>query len=121
MWLRKKQRVKDKEFDLLGRALMREAKVSEAEMETIASSPFPYTRLRARIAAEQERRAIVGETWIGMLIIARRAIPAMLVFAVVMIGLLLVTVRRAPQAVGSLSHDEVLASILNLDEQGVTR
>jgi len=120
MWLRKKQRVKDKEFDRLGRALMREAKVSEAEMETIASSPFPYTRLRARIAAEQERRAIVGETWIGMLIVARRAIPAMLVFAVAMIGLFLVTVHRAPQA-GSLSHDEVLASILNWDEQGVTR
>ncbi|HKE03933.1 MAG TPA: hypothetical protein VKE91_07735 [Blastocatellia bacterium] len=99
---------------------MREAKVSEAEMETIASSPFPYTRLRERIAAEQERRAIVGETWIGMLIVARRAIPAMLVFAVAMIGLFLVTVHRAPQA-GSLSHDEVLASILNWDEQGVTR
>jgi len=72
----------NEQLDELGRALLRHASASnEAEAEAVAASPFMYTRLRSRIAAEQERRA-GGETWLTLLGVVWRSVPAMALVAV---------------------------------------
>ena len=71
-------------LDGLGRALLRHAATSnEAEAEAVAASPFAYTRLRSRIAAEEERRASAGgETWLTLLGVVWRSVPAMALVAI---------------------------------------
>lgn len=70
-------------LDEFGRALLRRAATSnEAEAEAVAASPFMYTRLRARIAAEEERRASGGETWLALLGGVWRSVPAMALVAI---------------------------------------
>ena len=71
-------------LDGLGRALLRHAATSnEAEAEAVAASPFAYTRLSARIAAEEERRAVAGgETWLMLLGVVWRSVPAMALVAI---------------------------------------
>ncbi|MCP9495257.1 MAG: hypothetical protein MSG64_12495 [Pyrinomonadaceae bacterium MAG19_C2-C3] len=64
-------------LDRLGAAVVsRAAEVDEREIEAVAASPFLYARVRARIAAERERRE-AGESWLTMLTVAWRAVPAM--------------------------------------------
>lgn len=64
-------------LDGLGRAVVsRAAEVDEQEIEAVAASPFLYARVRARIAAERERRE-AGESWLSVLTVAWRAVPAM--------------------------------------------
>ncbi|MCA1556069.1 MAG: hypothetical protein LC747_05205 [Acidobacteria bacterium] len=70
------------QLDQLGRALLLHASASnEAEAEAVVASPFAYTRLRARIAAEQERRS-GGDTWLALLGLVWRSVPAMALVAV---------------------------------------
>jgi hypothetical protein len=63
-------------LDAAGRAVVRAAASNEAEAEAVASSPFLFARVRARIAAEAERRA-EGEHWLAVLGVAWRAVPAL--------------------------------------------
>lgn len=68
--------------DRIGREVLRSAALGEDEAEEASSSPFLYARVRARIAAERERRA-AGENWFSLLAVARRAVPAMTFSAVI--------------------------------------
>lgn len=71
-----KQQMKAR-LDRLGDAVVsRAAEVDEREIEAFAASPFLYARVRARIAAERERRE-AGESWLSVLTVAWRAVPAM--------------------------------------------
>jgi hypothetical protein len=56
------------------------ATAGEAEAERVAASPFLYARLRTRISAEEERRA-GGETWLALLGVVWRSVPAMALVA----------------------------------------
>lgn len=71
----------NEEADRAGRIVLLAAARNDDEAEAAASSPFLYTRLRARIAAEERRRAEAGN-WLSLLFVARRAIPAMALIAV---------------------------------------
>ncbi|HLL69895.1 MAG TPA: hypothetical protein VK363_00595 [Pyrinomonadaceae bacterium] len=148
----KKKGLTDAELDRLGRAVVRASASSEAEAEAVASQPFLYARLRSRIAAEEERRAAVGgETWLALLGVVWRSVPAMALVAVFAFILFWTsslnngansTTTAASSGVLSdealmdseagiervvfadrraLSSDEVLATILNEDERGDTR
>jgi hypothetical protein len=139
------ERERDERLDRIGRALLLRASAqNESEAEAVASSPFLYARVRARIAAERERRE-AGEGWLALLSVAWRGVPALALVAVFAFVLFWSAVPNAqsPAVVFSdeallgereagiehvvfadrnpLSSDEVLASILNDDEPEASR
>ena len=79
MLKRKNQRRLDARLDRAGSEIVR-ASLDEAEAEQVASAPFLYARVRARIA-ERERQEAAGENWLAMLMVAWRALPAMALVA----------------------------------------
>jgi hypothetical protein len=132
-------------LERLGRSVVRAAAAGDAEAEAVAASPFLYTRLRARIAAEQERRA-GAETWRTLLGVVWRSVPAMALVAVfafllfwtsnfgsatVAPGVLSDEALMDAREAGiesvvfaerrALSSDDVLATILSEDEREVSR
>lgn len=71
----------DDQLDRAGQAVLRAAACNEAETEAAASAPFLYKRLQAAIAEEQRRRDEVGG-WLSLFFVARKAVPAMALIAV---------------------------------------
>ena len=83
---RNKDRNSLERLDRVGREITRASAANETEAADAATSAFFYTRVRARIAAEIERRE-EGERWLALLGVVWRAVPAMglaAVFALVM-------------------------------------
>lgn len=72
----------DARLDRLGRGILRASAADAAEAEAVAASPFLYSRVRARINAERERRE-AGEGWGMFLSVLWRSAPAMALVAVV--------------------------------------
>jgi hypothetical protein len=130
-------------LDRLGRKLIRASADNEQAGEVAASTPFLYTRLRARINAERSRRED-GERWRALFGVIWRAVPAMALVAVLAVVLFLSStftrtiggysdeallderdagVERVVFASDrqQLSSDDVLATILNDEERGVSR
>lgn len=70
------------ELDKLAKAVARSGGISDDEAERIGSSPFLHTRVRARIEAEQLRRAEPGSGWLATLFVASRAIVALLMVTI---------------------------------------
>ena len=130
-------------LDRVGRKIVRAAADNRLEAEAAASSPFLYTRLRARIKSDRERSE-EGERWRTLFGVVWRAVPAMALVAIFAFVLFLSTtftrtagsysdeallgerdagVERVVFAVDPqpLSSDDVLATILNEDERGASR
>lgn len=133
----------DERLDQLGRELIRASAENHDAAEAVASSPFLYARLRSRINSERAQRE-EGESWLAMLGVVWRAIPAMAIVAILAVTLFLsASDGTSPSGVFSddallsasdigaesvvfadnraLSSDEVLATILNVDEQEASR
>jgi hypothetical protein len=134
---------RDERLDLLGREIVRASAANETEAAAAASSPFLYTRLSARIAKERGRRE-EGESWLTMLAVIWRTVPAMALVAVFAFVLFL-SVGTSTRTPGSsndyamlgetdagveqvvfadaqpLSSDEVLTTIMDADEQGASK
>jgi hypothetical protein len=95
----------EEESDRAGRLVLLAAARNDDEVEAAASSPFLYTRLRARIAAEERRREEAG-SWMSLFFVARRAIPAMALIAVLAAVLTLWSIQAtAPAAVFGLEEE----------------
>ncbi|HEY9403468.1 MAG TPA: hypothetical protein VIQ24_12460 [Pyrinomonadaceae bacterium] len=133
-------------LERFGQAIVRaSATANDAEAEAVAASPFLYARLRTRIAAEEARRA-GGETWLALLGVVWRSVPAMALVALVAFVLFwttnLGTTTTSPGVLSDealmdardagiesvvfaerrpLSSDDVLATILLEDEREVSR
>ena len=141
---KKRNRETDERLDLLGSRVMRATALSDTETDALASSPFLYARLRARIKSERARRE-EGESWLAMLKVFWRAVPAMALVAVFAL-VLFWSVATSRLAGGSFvteaiqnsseagiertvftdnqspaSDDDVLATILNKDDAEVAR
>jgi hypothetical protein len=139
----KKSLKRDEELDRVGRELVRASTSNEAEVEAAASSAFLYTRTKARINAELERRT-ERESWLAALGIVWRAVPAMALVAVFALVMFVSVNLNRPTAVASndytllspsstevenvvfadsrnMSSDEVLATIMSEDEQEASR
>jgi hypothetical protein len=144
---RKQDAVALEEMERLGRLIVRASAANEAEAEAVASSPFLYTRLRARIKAEQEARLASGaETWRTLLGVVWRSVPAMALVA--LFAFILFWTSNFGNATVSpgvlsdealldardagienvvfaerrpLSSDDVLATIIQPDEREVSR
>jgi hypothetical protein len=141
---KKSNRERDERLDGLGRSILRSSASNEAEAEAVASSPFLYTRLRARINAERARRE-EGENWLALLGVIWRAVPGMALSAVFAFALFWSASPGARSSTGGFSvealfgprdagveqvvfadkttwsNDEVLATILSDDEREVSR
>jgi anti-sigma-K factor RskA len=141
---KKRDSAVNERLDRLGLEVVRAAAANEAEADALEAQPFLYARLRSRIAAERERRE-EGERWLPLWGIVWRAVPAMAmvaVFAFVLFWSTNVGTRSGGYvSVESLlgtrdagieqvvfadnqplsSDDDVLATIMNEDEQGVSR
>ena len=126
-------------LDRLGRAAVRASASNEREAEVVADSPFLYARVRARIAAERERRE-ASDNWLALLNVVWRSAPALALVAVLAFVLFWSASlhTRTPDFLSdeallsrrdaglenvlfternSLSSDEVLATILNEEER----
>ena len=93
--------------DRAGRLVLLAAARNEDEAEAAASSPFLYARLRARISAEERRLAESGG-WLSLLLVARRAIPAMALVAVLAAILTVWSMQPSAPALGYGLEDEAL-------------
>src|SRR5689334_20816587 len=140
----KKSRKSDERLDRAGRELVRASASDETETGAVASSPFLYTRIRARINAEREKRA-ARESWLAVLGVVWRAVPAMALVAVFALVMFLSTSLNrqaaAPTAADytllgasnnevenvvfadsrNMSSDDVLETIMSEDEQEAAR
>ena len=76
----------DSSLDRVGKSVIGAAGIDETQADEVASSPFLYARLRARIEAERERQAEPGGGWFATFKVARLAIPALALVAVVAVA-----------------------------------
>lgn len=97
---------KDKS-DRAGRLVVLAAARNDEEADAAASSPFLYTRLRTRISQEQRRREEAGG-WGALLLVARRAIPAMALVAILAAILTVWSMQPNAPPVGYGLEDEAL-------------
>jgi hypothetical protein len=134
-----RQEISDEKLDLAARAVVRSAAHGDDVAESVASSPFLYTRIAARI--EERRRAQTEDGWLALFAVAWRAVPVMAVVAAIASALLLwVGVSGATSATNQagfdalsdtrgtgvvstvlsdstqLSHDEMLQIVVYRDE-----
>ena len=70
------------ELDELAKAVARSGGIGDDEAERIGSSPFLHTRIRARIEAEQQERTRQGSGWLATVLVASRAVLALLLVTV---------------------------------------
>jgi hypothetical protein len=94
--------------DRAGRLVLLAAARNDDEVEAAASSPFLYPRLRARIAEEEERRREAAGSWGSLLFVARRAIPAMALVAILAAILTVWTMQPSAPAPGYGLEEEAL-------------
>jgi hypothetical protein len=89
MFFGKTDQERDKRIDRAGGELVRAAGLSDFESDAVASSPFLYARIRARI--DERQRAEKGVPALAMLSIARRAVPALTLVAIAAVSALWMT------------------------------
>jgi hypothetical protein len=68
------------ELDRAARMIVSAASRNDEAAEAAASSPFLFTRVRASIAEAEQRDDAAG--WLPLLLVARRAVPAMALIAI---------------------------------------
>lgn len=93
------------ELDDAGRRVLRAAAASLEETERAASSPFLFARIRAAIR-EGNQRAEVG-SWLSLIFVARRAVPAM-ALVTLLVGALTAWSAFNPPATQSSADDEAI-------------
>jgi hypothetical protein len=134
MWTNGKRGKDELDDEMLNRfsdELLRAFEAGEAEISTAAASPFLYRRIRVRIEAEERRMRELRGAWVSMLAGVKHAIPALLAFAVVAVGSMMLTPSVSQQTpppdgrteepptlmmdVFSFSQDELIASAAGVE------
>ena len=98
---------KNEELDRAGRLVLMAASGSEEEVEAAASSPFLFTRVRALIAEERRRRE-ESWSWLSLILVARRAVPAMALVAILAAVLTIWSAGMSVSSTPAQSDDEAL-------------
>jgi hypothetical protein len=84
---KKSHAITDERLDLIAHSALRSSsRGADEAADAVASSPFLYTRIAARI--EERRRAQSEEGWLTLLAVAWRAVPVMAVVAMVAAAML---------------------------------
>ena len=95
------------ELDHAGRLVLLATARDDQAAEAAASSPFLFTRVRAAIAEAQLTEEAAG--WLPVLFVARRAIPAMALIAILTAILTVWSMRPSTPPAGFGLYDEALA------------
>jgi hypothetical protein len=102
----------NEELDRVGKMIMRSAAAREEDTEAAASSPFLFTRVRAAIAAEQRLQEESG-SWLSMILVARRAVPAMALVATLAAALTVWSAGPAANGTPAQADEEGLFGLLD--------
>jgi hypothetical protein len=102
----------NEELDRLGKIVLRSAAARDEDTEAAASSPFLFTRVRAAIAAEQRLQEESG-SWLSMILVARRAVPAMALVATLAAILTVWSAGPALNGTPAQAEEEGLFSLLD--------
>jgi hypothetical protein len=132
MWKSNKRHINYEKLDRFGDELLRAFDATEDEIDSAATSPFLFSRIRARIEAEERKLTDQCNLWPLLLMSAKHAIPALTMLAVIAIAtLIFLPSQRQQQIAGransaeetprlisdvfSFSEDEMLASVVDPD------
>src|SRR4051794_1864331 len=96
---------RSEKLDRIGKAVLRSAVASEDDFESAANSPFLFTRVRAAVHDGQQLRAEAGG-WMSMIVVARKAVPAMALVATLAAVLTLWSARPAFNSSTASTDDE---------------
>jgi len=72
---------KNEELDRVGRVVLKSAAADAETVESAATSPFLFTRVRAAINEDWGRTEESG-SWLSLILVARRAVPVMALVAI---------------------------------------
>ena len=86
MFWKNKHHSPDRSLDRVGKSVIGAAGIDETQADEVATSPFIYARLRARIEAERERQSEPGGGWFAAFKVARLAIPALALVAIIAVA-----------------------------------
>lgn len=138
-----KHSISQKKLDRVGGLIAKAGVLTDEETSEIATAPFLFARIKARISSEEQRLGN-RNLWASFWPISKRAVPAMVIIAAVSFGLSvymggnknqtaafsvdaylrtnesgvenIVFAERRP-----LTRDEVLATIISRDEREAVR
>lgn len=106
---------RNEKLDRIGKMVLRSAAAREEDIEAAASSPFLFTRVRAAIAAEQRLQEEAGG-WLSMVLVARHAVPAMALVAI--LAALLTVWSTGPTSAGTSPQSDEEA-LFGMPDAGV--
>src|SRR5215813_12635517 len=129
MWMNKNRhkdesKIDDETLSRFSDELLRAFEASDAEINTASASPFLYRRIRVRIEAEERRLAEQRGGWVTLLTGVKRAIPVMVMLAVVAFASLIIRQtaivpgEEPPSIMSdifSFSQDELIASAAGIE------
>jgi hypothetical protein len=95
------------ELDRAGRMILFAASRNNEEAEGAAASPFLFARVRAAISEAEQHAEAAG--WLPLLFVARRAVPAMALIAILTAILTVWSLRPLAPAPGYGLEDEALS------------
>ncbi|HEX9544350.1 MAG TPA: hypothetical protein VF955_04150 [Pyrinomonadaceae bacterium] len=95
------------ELDRAGRIVLFAASRNDEEAEAAAASPFLFARVRAAISEAEQQGEAAG--WLPLLFVARRAVPAMALIAILTAILTVWSIRPFAPAPGYGLEDEALS------------
>lgn len=95
------------ELDRAGRMILMAASRNDEEAEAAATSPFLFARIRAAISEAEQQEETAG--WLPLLFVARRAVPAMALIAILTAILTVWSIRPIAPAPGYGLEDEALS------------
>lgn len=98
---------RNEKLDRIGKVVVRSAAARDEDFEAAATSPFLFTRIRAAIATGQ-RTEEDATGWLSMILVARKAIPAMALVATLAAVLTLWSARSAFTSPPVASDEETL-------------
>ena len=95
------------ELDRAGRMILFAAARNDDEAEAAAAAPFLFARVRAAISEAEQQDEAAG--WLPLLFVARRAVPAMALIAILTAVLTVWSMWPAAPALGYGLEEEALA------------
>ena len=99
------------QIEKLERTLWRAGPADDEMIEKIGSSPFLYAKIRARIEEAQAMPVAASSYYSLLTMLARRAIPAFALLAVLAVSAYFFTSRNAPSAPSVSMNDAVFVKV----------